>query len=57
MKRHPDETKMRQFLKELKELCDKHGAALGGCGCCGSPWAKIGVEYKDNVSVQPEAKD
>lgn len=27
-----------QFLKELTELTQKHGIAIGGCGCCGSPF-------------------
>ena len=27
-----------QFLKELTELTKKHGLAIGGCGCCGSPF-------------------
>ncbi len=26
------------FLLELRELTIKHGIAIGGCGCCGSPW-------------------
>jgi len=28
----------RQFLLELRELTLKHGLAIGGCGCCGSPF-------------------
>jgi hypothetical protein len=27
-----------EFLRELSELSKKHKIALGGCGCCGSPW-------------------
>lgn len=26
------------FLLELVALSNKHGVAVGGCGCCGSPW-------------------
>lgn len=27
-----------KFLEELAELTKKHGLAIGGCGCCGSPF-------------------
>ena len=30
--------KLEMFLKELTELTNKYGIAIGGCGCCGSPW-------------------
>ena len=26
-----------QFLTGLAELTSRHGIAIGGCGCCGSP--------------------
>lgn len=26
------------FLKELSELTKKYEIAIGGCGCCGSPY-------------------
>ena len=27
-----------EFLKDLAKLTRKHGFAIGGCGCCGSPF-------------------
>lgn len=27
-----------EFLKDLAKLTQKHGFAIGGCGCCGSPF-------------------
>jgi len=30
--------KESDFLTELEILTRKHGIAIGGCGCCGSPW-------------------
>jgi len=32
------EERQKQFLIELRELTIKHGIAVGGCGCCGSPY-------------------
>jgi len=37
------------FLIELSELTRKHGIAVGGCGCCGSPF------LNDEISTAPEA--
>ena len=34
----PDGKRLNQFLEELTALTKKHGFAIGGCGCCGSPW-------------------
>jgi hypothetical protein len=34
----PNAQKLNLFLAELTELSKKHGLAIGGCGCCGSPW-------------------
>ncbi|WP_187442735.1 hypothetical protein [Rossellomorea vietnamensis] len=31
--------KKELFLKELSELSKKHKIYIGGCGCCGSPYA------------------
>ncbi len=28
------------FLQELSELTKKYGLAIGGCGCCDSPWVE-----------------
>jgi hypothetical protein len=43
---------MKEFLKELAELTNKHKFSIGGCGCCGSPFLseenKEGVYYLDN---------
>lgn len=33
-----EENNLHQFLAELSELTLKHGIAIGGCFCCGSPW-------------------
>jgi len=30
--------KTKEFLKELSELTRKYRIAIGGCGCCGSPF-------------------
>lgn len=38
-----DEERKAQFLLELTELTKKHGIAIGGCGCCGSPWISNAV--------------
>jgi hypothetical protein len=32
------ENKIREFIKGLDELAAKTGIAIGGCGCCGSPF-------------------
>ncbi len=31
---------MRTFLQELTELTKQHNLAIGGCGCCDSPWVE-----------------
>lgn len=30
--------RLENFLKELAELTKKYNIAIGGCGCCGSPY-------------------
>ena len=30
--------RVENFLKELAELTKKYDIAIGGCGCCGSPY-------------------
>lgn len=43
-----DKAARRQaFLLELRELTRKHGVAIGGCGCCGSPWLDEDVDVSD----------
>lgn len=33
-----EEKRMTEFLEGLTELTKKTGIAVGGCGCCGSPY-------------------
>lgn len=36
------------FLADLAELRKRHGYAIGGCGCCGSPWVeKVDEDKRD----------
>jgi len=30
--------RVKNFLKELTELSKRYKIAIGGCGCCGSPY-------------------
>lgn len=32
------EEKQEKFLVELAKLTKKYNVAIGGCGCCGSPY-------------------
>ncbi len=40
---------MKALVEDLRALLKKHGARIGGCGCCGSPWLVIG-DPDDNAS-------
>ena len=31
---------IKKFRAELTELSRRHGIAIAGCGCCGSPWVE-----------------
>lgn len=33
-----EEERQEKFIAELTKLTKKYGIAIGGCGCCGSPW-------------------
>jgi len=36
-----NEKTLKEFLEGLAELTKKKGVAIGGCGCCGSPYLYI----------------
>ena len=48
----PSAEQVRAFLVDLTALTVKHGIAIGGCGCCNSPWllgsAEKGGRYHTN---------
>ncbi|MCP4741416.1 MAG: hypothetical protein GY871_04195 [Actinomycetales bacterium] len=49
------EVKVRAFLRELAELCKRHGAFIGGGGCCGSPFLDFGPKlFLDDLRVEPD---
>jgi hypothetical protein len=33
-----DRDKVNAFLRDLAELTNNYGIAIGGCGCCDSPY-------------------
>ncbi len=33
-----DEAVVKDFLRELAALTNRYGIAVGGCGCCDSPY-------------------
>ena len=42
-----DEERMNAFLVDLRVLTIKHGVAIAGCGCCGSPYIDDKVDVSD----------
>jgi hypothetical protein len=42
-----DDAKTAAFLAELTEVCRRHGLAIGGCGCCESPFI-VAVKSDDS---------
>lgn len=56
--------KVKQFLKEISEVCNRHGLKIGGCGCCGSPFVekiksnRIGGGYAITQDTEhPDSED
>jgi hypothetical protein len=47
---------MDQFLKELTQLSRKHKIAIGGCGCCGSPFLSK-IEEKEIAGAYATSDD
>ncbi len=41
--------RVEAFLEELSVLTRKHGIAIGGCGCCGSPYLSDLTETQRNT--------
>lgn len=39
--------RLLDFILELRQLTLKHGVAIGGCGCCGSPWLDENADVSD----------
>lgn len=47
-----NDTNTKDFLTELTELTIKHGIAIAGCGCCGSPYLTPLAEGEEQGSYQ-----
>ena len=43
--------RLENFLKELAELTKKYNIAIGGCGCCGSPYIDCFEEEIDGEKL------
>lgn len=41
------------FLSELRELTEKHGVVISGCGCCGSPRLTDLLEKGEGANWDP----
>jgi hypothetical protein len=48
-----DPEKVEAFLKDLTELSRRHGIAIGGCGCCHSPFLKDADSATSYYRVDP----
>ena len=46
MSRDLTNEEMAAFLQDLNALAVKHRIAIGGCGCCGSPYL-YGLSHED----------
>jgi Fe-S oxidoreductase len=45
------------FIRDLIETLKKHGFdSLGGCGCCGSPFAYSGEKSIDDITIDLKTK-
>lgn len=49
-----EKQKLDAFLAELAALTKAHGLAIGGCGCCGSPFV---YDVNDGTVLMEEVKE